>query len=98
MRFLGLRLADPIPDANTGWKFREALKKASVIDDLFQRFDDVLRPPGYLAMNGQIVDANTNGYLLRPTCAISRMPMDRIVSGACMSFFHASQAASTMTS
>jgi len=40
----------------------------------------------------------TNGYSLQPTCAQSRMPMDRIVSGACVSFFHASHAASTMAS
>ena len=57
MRFLGLRLADPGPDANTIWTFREALKKAGAIDDLFKRFDDVLRASGYLAMSGQIVDA-----------------------------------------
>ena len=41
---------------------------------------------------------NTNGYSLQPTFAQSRMPMDRIVSGACVSFFHASHAASTMAS
>jgi transposase, IS5 family len=28
MRFLGLGLADSVPDANTIWTFREALKKA----------------------------------------------------------------------
>jgi IS5 family transposase len=32
MRFLGLTLADPVPDSNTIWTFREALAKA-VIDD-----------------------------------------------------------------
>jgi hypothetical protein len=26
MRFLGLGLADPVPDANTIWTFREALR------------------------------------------------------------------------
>ena len=40
----------------------------------------------------------TNGYSLQPTWAQSRMPMDRIVSGACVSFFHASHAASTIAS
>src|SRR6516164_3977310 len=39
MRFLGLGLVDPVPDANTIWTFREALKKAAV-DGLFQRFDE----------------------------------------------------------
>ena len=33
MRFLGLGLGDKAPDRNTIWTFREALKKAGVIDD-----------------------------------------------------------------
>jgi len=57
MRFLGLGLADPVPDANTIWTFREAMKKAGAIDGLFKRFDEVLRASGSLAMSGQIVDA-----------------------------------------
>jgi IS5 family transposase len=57
MRFLGLGLADAVPDANTIWTFREALKKAGAIDGLFRRFDEALRVSGFLAMSGQIVDA-----------------------------------------
>src|SRR6202451_3952182 len=57
MRFLGLGLADPVPDANTIWNFREALKRAGAVEVLFQRFDASLRAAGYLAMGGQIVDA-----------------------------------------
>jgi IS5 family transposase len=57
MRFLELGLADPVPDANTIWSFREALKKADAIDALFARFDAALREAGFLAMSGQIVDA-----------------------------------------
>jgi IS5 family transposase len=57
MRFLGLGLADTVPDANTIWTFREALKKAGVVDALFRRFDAALRASGFLAMSGQIVDA-----------------------------------------
>jgi transposase, IS5 family len=57
MRFLGLGLADAVPDANTIWTFREALKKAGAIDPLFRRFDEALRAAGFLAMSGQIVDA-----------------------------------------
>jgi transposase, IS5 family len=57
MRFLGLGLADGVPDANTIWTFREALKKADAIDGLFRRFDEALRSEGFLAMSGQIVDA-----------------------------------------
>jgi IS5 family transposase len=52
MRFLGLGLADPVPDGNTIWTFREALKKAKAIDALFQRFDEAPRASGYLAMGG----------------------------------------------
>src|SRR3954471_6413853 len=57
MRFLGINLADAVPDANTIWTFREALRKAGAIDGLFRRFDETLRACGFLAMSGQIVDA-----------------------------------------
>jgi transposase, IS5 family len=57
MRFLDMGLADPVPDANTIWNFREALKRAGAVETLFQRFDAALRAAGYLAMSGQIVDA-----------------------------------------
>ena len=58
MRFLGLGLGDPVPDANTIWTFREALKRAGAVEALFARFDTALREAGYLAMGGQIVDAS----------------------------------------
>jgi transposase, IS5 family len=58
MRFLGLGLADPVPDANTIWTFREALKRAGAVDVLFARFDATLREAGWLAMGGQIIDAS----------------------------------------
>jgi IS5 family transposase len=56
-RFLGLGLAAPVPDANTIWSLREALKKAGAIDALFRHFDEALCAEGFLAMSGQIVDA-----------------------------------------
>jgi IS5 family transposase len=58
MRFLGLGLADRVPDARTIWLFREKLTKAGAIQPLFARFDEVLRAAGYIAMGGQIVDAS----------------------------------------
>jgi len=58
MRFLGLGLGDPVPDANTIWTFREALTRAGAIEHLFTRFDRELRTQGYLAMSGQLVDAS----------------------------------------
>jgi hypothetical protein len=62
MRFLGLGLADPVPDANTIWTFREALTRAQIegkpaIQVLFSAYEAVLRQAGYLAMGGQIIDA-----------------------------------------
>jgi transposase, IS5 family len=57
MRFLGLTLADRVPDARAIWLFREKLTKAWAIEPLFERFDAALRASGYIAMSGQIVDA-----------------------------------------
>jgi len=56
-RFLGLEIADTVPDANTIWTFREQLTKAGAIQGLFDRFDRTLREAGYLAMSGQLLDA-----------------------------------------
>lgn len=58
MRFLGLSLADRVPDARTIWLFREKLTNAGAIKTLFQRFDAMLREADYIAMAGQIVDAS----------------------------------------
>ncbi len=58
MRFLGLGLGDPVPDANTIWTFREALTRAGAVERLFDLFDRQLRAAGYLAMAGQLVDAS----------------------------------------
>ena len=62
MRFLGLSLADRVPDANSIWNFREALTRAVIggvpaIEALFRRFEAQLSAAGYIAMGGQIVDA-----------------------------------------
>jgi hypothetical protein len=56
MRFLDLKLEDPVPDA-TIWLFREALAQAGLIDKLFERFGRHLEAEGYIARGGQIIDA-----------------------------------------
>lgn len=66
MRFLGLGLADKGPDAKTLWLYREHWTQAGVVEDLFERFDQVLRDEGFVAMGGQVVDA-----------AIVRAPVQR---------------------
>jgi transposase, IS5 family len=62
MRFLGLTLADRVPDANSIWNFREALTRTIVdgkpaIEILLKHFDAALAQAGFLAMGGQIIDA-----------------------------------------
>jgi IS5 family transposase len=57
MRFVGLALHDPVPDAKTIWLHREQLTRAGAAEKLFARFDALLRAKGWLAMGGQIVDA-----------------------------------------
>jgi IS5 family transposase len=56
-RFLRLGIEDGIPDATTLWLFREKLAKASLIEKLFERFDQYLAARGYMARGGQMVDA-----------------------------------------
>ena len=40
MRFLGLDLEDPVPDAKTLWLFRDTLARKGAIDKLFRKFND----------------------------------------------------------
>jgi len=58
MRFLGLGLGDKAPDRNTIWTFREHLKTAGVINDLFAAFERQIVASGYHATHGQLVDAS----------------------------------------
>jgi len=57
MRFLGLDLEDPVPDATTIWLFREGLAKAGVIEEVFDTFAQQLDAKGFIARGGQMVDA-----------------------------------------
>lgn len=52
MRFVGLALHDPVPDAKTIWLYREQLTRVGALARLFARFDAVLAERGYLAMGG----------------------------------------------
>jgi Transposase domain (DUF772) len=52
MRFLGLGLADTVPDANTIWTFREALTRSQIANKpaimvLSKRFDAALAAAGF---------------------------------------------------
>src|SRR4051794_17278736 len=70
MRFLGLGLADRVPDATTVWLYREKLAQAGLVEALFAAFDAHLKRRGYLAMGGQIVDASiVSAPVPRNSCA-----------------------------
>ena len=58
MRFLGLALGDPVPDATTIWRFREMLVSVGLVKGLFKKFEGHLRANGFQAMKGQIIDAS----------------------------------------
>jgi transposase, IS5 family len=57
MRFLGLQLEDRVPDAKTMWVFRERLTELGLVERLFERFHEQLAQHGYVARQGQMVDA-----------------------------------------
>jgi len=58
MRFLGLGLAEKVPDARTVWAFREALKTHQLADVLFERLNQTLAGMGIRMKSGQIIDAS----------------------------------------
>jgi IS5 family transposase len=58
MRFVGLTLADRVPDAKTIWLFREQLTQAGLTESLFMLFDRYLNENGFVARKGQIIDAS----------------------------------------
>ena len=55
--FVGLGVMNDIPDATTLAFFRERLRKAGVIEELFEKFESYLRDQGLQARGGQIIDA-----------------------------------------
>ena len=57
MRFLGLGLGSPVPDAKTVWHFRETLKDADSMRQLFDLFQQKLEDEHLITHTGTIVDA-----------------------------------------
>lgn len=58
MRFLGLTLADDVPDSNTVWNFRERLVDLDLVEELFLLFVGSLETLGLIVNEGKIVDAS----------------------------------------
>jgi transposase, IS5 family len=78
MRFIGLALHDPVPDAKTIWLYREQLARVGAVERLFARFDALLRAAGWLAMGGQIVDAT---IIEAPRPRLTKAEKDTIKAG-----------------
>lgn len=57
-RFVGLSLADEVPDKNTIWDFKQRLVKDGKMGKLFKRFEEHLKEKGLVASEGKIVDAS----------------------------------------
>ena len=57
MRFLGINLDSPIPDAKTIWFYKDTLAKAGTADKLFAQFERMLEESGLISRAGTIVDA-----------------------------------------
>lgn len=56
-RFLGLTVADAMPDAKTIWKYREEWTNAGTIESCFSTFHTLLSNQGLIESPGAIVDA-----------------------------------------
>lgn len=58
MRFLGISLADDVPDSKTVWNFREALTVGNTLENIFDIFTQKLNELGLIANEGKIIDAS----------------------------------------
>lgn len=58
MRFLGLTLADKVPDENTIWNFRENLTICGLVEELFDTFLQSLKDANLIGTEGRMVDAS----------------------------------------
>lgn len=58
MRFLGLGINDPVPDAKTIWLFRDKLSAGGMVEKLFKRLDSRLDTDGIIVHKGKLVDAS----------------------------------------
>ena len=58
MRFLGLTLADDVPDSKTIWFFRERLTESGLVEILFETFIKKLEALNLIINEGKIVDAS----------------------------------------
>jgi IS5 family transposase len=58
MRFIGVEVGARLPDENTIWDFKEAMKAAGLERTLFEQFNSSLANHGIQVSNGTLVDAS----------------------------------------
>jgi IS5 family transposase len=77
-RFLGLEVGDKVPDGNTIWDFKEALKDANVDRKLFDLFNEKLKEQGIITRKGSIIDAS---FVTVPVRHTTKGDNDRLKEG-----------------
>ncbi|TXK33778.1 IS5 family transposase [Pontibacter qinzhouensis] len=78
MRFLGLTLADDVPDSRTVWLFRERLTDLGLVEELFALFLARLEELRLVVHEGKIVDAS---FVEVPRQRNSKEDNEKIKSG-----------------
>lgn len=78
MRFLGLTLADQVPDAKTIWNYKNQLAQAGMMEKLFQHLDKQLDKDGIIAHKGKMIDAS---FVEVPRQRNSREENDQLKGG-----------------
>lgn len=77
-KFLGMTLADAVPDQKTIWLFREMLGRGDGVKKLFKSFDGHLASKGLVGKEGKIIDAS---FVDVPRQRNSRDDNDKIKKG-----------------
>jgi transposase, IS5 family len=78
MSFLGLSLADAVPDQKTFWEFRQKIGAQEGFQKLFAQFNAHLRDQGMFTKEGRIIDAT---FVEGPKQRNSREDNEQIKSG-----------------
>jgi IS5 family transposase len=78
LRFLDLEIGDKVPDGNTIWDFKEALKTNGVDQKLFDTFNAQLKEQGIITHKGSIVDAT---FVTTPVRYTSKKDDEHIKAG-----------------
>lgn len=77
-KFLGMTLADTVPDQKTIWLFREILGRGNGVKKLFKSFNRHLESKGLVGKEGKIIDAS---FVDVPRQRNSRDDNDKIKKG-----------------